>query len=191
MRNLILVLCLLNSIYSFSQNEDKDSFRLIDTTNKNILMDNELDDPSHPKIKFVSCNENIDGFYCFKTTINTNIICDRIDTVSSPRKTNRYLNTTIESKKNEYVFICTADKLSACCKEVILRTSFPETGKCCTRSDGNGCKYGHSWSFCGKYGKRVFRCYDCGITVRTQRRPKNSCCPVNGCNKKHRWEEYK
>jgi hypothetical protein len=87
MINLIIILGLLISINSFSQNLN------VDTTDENYLMVIDLNSPPNNINKIVSYNENIDGVDYFHTTFDSNEICGRIDTVTFTKKTIGYSNS--------------------------------------------------------------------------------------------------
>jgi hypothetical protein len=87
MRNLIIILGLLISINTFSQNFN------VDTTEENYLMVIDLNNPSNNINKIVSYNENIDGVDYFHTTFDSNEICGKIDTVTFTKKTIGYSNS--------------------------------------------------------------------------------------------------
>jgi hypothetical protein len=98
------------SVNLFSQSVITDSQEIYDTTDNDILMVIDLNNPFNNVDEIVSHNENIDGVQYFYTTFDSNTIFGTIDTVSFSKKTVGYSNTNPYPKKDEITYIIFNEK---------------------------------------------------------------------------------
>jgi hypothetical protein len=110
MRNLIVIIGMMLSVNLFSQSVITDSQEIYDTTDNDILMVIDLNNPFNNVDEIVSHNENIDGVQYFYTTFDSNTIFGTIDTVSFSKKTVGYSNTNPYPKKDEITYIIFNEK---------------------------------------------------------------------------------
>jgi hypothetical protein len=105
---------------------------------------------------------------------------------------NNSSRSSTQKKQKRNVYICTAQSYASCCKLVASTTfGYPKTG-CCTRTDGNGCSSGHSWTNLGEEGETQYVCSYCNISVKLKSYPRNSgCCSGSGGCGGHSWREIK